>query len=83
MQERQHPNFDIGQRVKVKERGDGSTGPPIELRGKKGTVEGMAGMVSRGDSIPQQWVHRYVVVIDNSADPTTLIPGDWLELLEA
>ena len=81
MEEERQRNFDVGQRIKVKEQGDYAPGPPIEVRGKDGTVEGMAGMVARGQEIPQQWINKYVVAIDDGDDPTVVITGDWLELL--
>ena len=79
MAEGTHSNFDVGQRIKGKNEGGYAPGPPLEIRGKEGTVEGMAGMVARGQDIPHHWVNQYVVALDDGDDPTIVIDGDWLE----
>ena len=81
MAEDSQRNFDVGQRIRVKSGGGYAPGPPLEIRGREGTVEGMAGMVARGQDIPHHWIDQYVVAIDDGDDPTVVIAGDWLELL--
>lgn len=79
MAETEH-QFELEQRVLVKEDGPGS-GPKPEIKGKTGTIEGYGGMFGEGHELPLDYKPQYLVVIDESSEPAYLVPEDWLEAI--
>ncbi len=67
--------FRAGQRVKIWERVLSYPPPPVEVRGKEGTIHDYGEWFGSGGA----WVHQYQVKIKD--DGILLINEDWLELL--